>query len=126
MIATLTSSDGNFEPLRLVAFDCLLICKPPGRSMPLAAFLVDAIRNDTSLVVRRHIARGLSEAILFSLAMGDISTGTSVPGIVEVTQETAQSQDQKSEAQSAAIVKSLRREFSKRLDLRQALQDALM
>ena len=81
---------------------------------------------DSSLIVRRHVARGMSEAILFSLAVGDISSGNPAPGIIDVTAEVEQTMEQKSEAQNALIVKTLRKDFGKRLDLRQRLQSALL
>ncbi len=125
-LLALTCSEGNYESLRMLAFDCLLICKPPGRSTALATYLLDVIRSDSSLTVRRHVARCLSEAILFSLAVGEIATIGAMPSIVDVTLETEQTKEQRGEAQNAAIVKTLRKEFGKKLDLRKALQDALV
>ena len=49
-----------------------------------------------------------------------------MPSIVDVTLETEQTKEQRGEAQNAAIVKTLRKEFGKKLDLRKALQDALV
>jgi transcription initiation factor TFIID subunit 2 len=88
--------------------------------------MLDVIRYDTSLLVRRHVARGMSEAILFSLAMNDISSGTPSSGFIDANSEIEQSPEQRTEARNTAIVKTLRKEFGKRRELRQILEEALL
>ncbi|ORY34750.1 hypothetical protein BCR39DRAFT_514465 [Naematelia encephala] len=107
--------EGNYEAIRLIAFDCLLICRPPGRSMALTTHLVEVIRDDESLVVRRHVARAMAEAILWSLAVGEVMVPP--PGVEE--QEAAG-------AHQTALVKALRKDYSKKGELRQLLQDLLL
>ncbi|KAK4688551.1 transcription initiation factor TFIID subunit 2, partial [Tremellales sp. Uapishka_1] len=115
--------EGNYEPVRRAAFDCLLLCRPPGRSVFLSNYLMDVINHDYSLTIRRHVARGLSESILMSLSVGEIPNAVAMPSILDVTAE----RDQKEiENEQTAIVKAVRREFGKKLELRQLVQDALL
>lgn len=111
-------SDGNFNPVRIIAFDCLLLCRPPGRSMSIARYLLDVVRTDSSLGVRRHVAKALSEAILMSLAIGEVFTQP--PGVVEGDEAEV------AERQNLLIVKALRKEFAPRADFKQSLQASLM
>ena len=115
------SSEGNFEPLRLVAFDCLLLSRPPGRSAPITSYLADVVHSDASLVVRRHVARGLTEAVLASLALGDVH-GAAAPGLVDVTDDSEKARSERSEAHNSAIVKALRKECGKKPELRMTVQ----
>ena len=124
-------SEGNHEPLRLAAFDCLLLVRPLGRSSQLTTYLLEIVKNDSSLIVRRHVARGLSESIIFSLAVGDISGATLQPSIVDVNvnaeaEQSEQSKEQQREAQNVVMVKAMRKEFGKKLDARSALQGAFL
>nr|XP_019009377.1 transcription initiation factor TFIID subunit 2 [Kwoniella pini CBS 10737]OCF48158.1 transcription initiation factor TFIID subunit 2 [Kwoniella pini CBS 10737] len=114
--------EGNFEPIRLVAFDGLLLCKPPGRTLAVDRYLNEVIRSDNSLAVRRHVARGLSESILMTLALGEIQVPQ--PGVVE--DETEDGRERRQETQIAAIVKAVRKDFSKRPDIKSILQDSLI
>ena len=117
----LIRSEGNYEPLRLLAFDSLLISRPPGRTAALITYLTNVIRNDSSLTTRRHVSRALSEAILMSLAFGDVP-GTSAPGIVDVTADSEQSRLERGEQHNRNVVKVVRKEFGKKADLRDAVQ----
>lgn len=101
----------------------MLACKPPGRSAALVLYLIDVIRNDSSLRIRQHVARGLSESILLSLALGEVIQG-GPSGIVD-TQARGSSGEQQDQ-QDLTIVKAVRKEFGKKPELRQAIQDALM
>lgn len=87
----------------------------------MTTYLFDVILDDSSLTVRRHVARALSESILMSLAVGDIATP--VTTIIEATE---QSREPQIEAQNNLIVKSLRKEYSKKLELRQMIQNMIM
>ena len=119
-------SEGNYESLRILAFDCLLVCRPPGRDVEIDTYLADVVRNDTSLALRRHVARALSEAILLALALGEVAASATAPSIVDITNDTDQAREQRSEAHNGAIVKALRKEFSKKLELRDTLQAELL
>lgn len=105
---------GNYEPLRRVAFDCLLLCRPPGRSAELTRYLCTVIRDDPSLSIRRHVAKLLSESILASLASGEVS-GMPAPKLSEGIEGP----------DSQGIVRALRKEFGKKEDLREAIQAEL-
>jgi transcription initiation factor TFIID subunit 2 len=87
---------------------------------------MDVIRLDQSLPVRRHVARALSEAILMSLAIGDVA-GTAAPGgLVDGNNDTEQAKMERADAHSKAIVKAIRQEFGKRQDLREVIQAMLL
>lgn len=110
----------------MVAFDGLLLCKPPGRSPAVDKYLLDVITNDQSLTVRRFVARNLSESILVSLALGEITGALPLPGVVDVTNETDQMKEQRAEGQNNAIVKALRKDFGAKLEVKRLVQDNLM
>ncbi|WVQ66072.1 uncharacterized protein L199_004250 [Kwoniella botswanensis] len=114
--------EGNFEPIRMVAFDGLLLCKPPGKSSALDRYLDKVIRSDSSFTIRRHVARGLSESILMTLALGEIQV--SQPGVLE--DENEEAREKRSEAQNNAIVKAVRKEFSKKEDVKVLVQNLLI
>lgn len=116
--------EGNYEPLRIAAFDCLLLCKPPGRSMALAQYLFDVIRYDYSLTVRRHVARALSESILMTLAAGEVYM-SSAPGIIDMNGDSGQ-RERERDHEDTKIVKALRKEFNTKTELRGLAQKALL
>lgn len=118
-------SEGNYEPLRLMAFDCLLLCKAPGRSQALAQYLFQVIRHDYSLTVRRHVARAFSESILMTLAVGEVYMAIPPSGIVEITDNLEQREKERDQEQ-AKIVKAVRKEFNSKPELRQELLAALI
>ncbi|GMK55103.1 hypothetical protein CspeluHIS016_0201590 [Cutaneotrichosporon spelunceum] len=116
--------EGNYEPLRIMAFDCLLLCKSPGRSQPLAQYLFHVIRYDYSLTVRRHVARAFSESILMTLAVGEVHMSVTPGGIVEVTDNLEQREKERDQEQ-AKIVKAVRKSFNPKPELREELLEAL-
>lgn len=114
--------EGNYIPLRLVAFDCVMLCKPPGRSQPLTRYIFDVIQHDHSLVVRRHVARAVSESFLVTLALGDI------PGLLPPAAlvDAGIDMERKQEQDGLALVKGMRKDVSKRPDLKDLLQHGLL
>ncbi|WVF68463.1 hypothetical protein IAT40_003229 [Kwoniella sp. CBS 6097] len=117
--------EGNFEPVRMVAFDGLMLCKPPGRSNALDKYFVEVIKSDYSLTIRRHVARGLSEAILMSLALGEVTGAIPPPAVVDITEETDEAKEKRLDAQNNTIVKALRKDYGKKLEVKQLVQDVL-
>jgi transcription initiation factor TFIID subunit 2 len=118
--------EGNYEPLRLLAFDALLLCKPPGRSLSLAQYLFDVIKNDYSLTVRRHVSRAISESILMTLAVGEVYMNIN-PGVIEINPDiTPEQREKERESEQAKIVKAVRKEFNSKPELRQIVLDALL
>nr|ODN87996.1 transcription initiation factor TFIID subunit 2 [Cryptococcus depauperatus CBS 7841] len=118
--------EGNYEPIRKIAFDGLLLCKPPGRSGAVDQYLFDVIKYDHSLTIRRYVTRALSESILVSLALGEITSAIPLPGVLDLTDETEQMRTQRAEGQNNAIVKALRKDFGNKLDVKQLVQDNLI
>lgn len=119
----LTVSEGNYEPLRLMAFDCLLLCKAPGRSVAIAQYLFDVIRHDYSLTVRRHVARAFSESILMTLAVGEVFMPRA-PGVIEVDSNHDREKEKANEEKK--IVKALRKDFNNKIELREVVQECLL
>jgi len=64
--------EGNYVPVRLAAFDCLLISSAPGSKAEVANYLFTVAAHDSSRVVRRHVARGICEALVYALSVGGI------------------------------------------------------
>lgn len=122
---SLTIRAGNLRSLRCTAFDCLLVCKPVGRSTALANYLLQVIKTDPSLVVRRHVATSLSESILMALAVGDVYMPNPGNGIVD-NAETDDARKQRADMHNKSIVKALRREFSDKSDVLSLLEELLM
>lgn len=109
-----------------MAFDALLLCKAPGRSLSLAQYLFDVIRHDYSLTVRRHVSRAISESILMTLAVGEVYMNIN-PGIVEISSnETPEQREREREQEQGKIVKALRKEFNGKAELREIVQTALL
>ncbi|KAL7425129.1 hypothetical protein Q5752_000817 [Cryptotrichosporon argae] len=108
--------EGNYEPVRLAAFDCLLLCKAPGRSQPLTRYIFDVLRSDNSLVVRRHVAQGLHEALLMTLAMGEVHVPSA--GVVE--------DDGRKRDEHNMIVKALRKDCGLKPELSDQANRALL
>lgn len=110
----------------MLAFDALLLCKAPGRSLVLAQYLFDVIRYDYSLTVRRHVSRAISESILMTLAVGEVYMNINL-GVVEVNSDaTAEQREKEREGEQAKIVKALRKEFNSKMELRKIVQEALL
>ncbi|WWD20285.1 hypothetical protein CI109_104761 [Kwoniella shandongensis] len=118
--------EGNFEPIRMAALDGMMLCKPPGRSAALDHYLLEVIRTDFSLTIRRHVARSLSESILITLAVGDIPGAIPQPAIMDVTNDTDQAKEQRAEKHNNDIVKALRKDYGKKVDFKQMVQDSLI
>ncbi|ORX37731.1 hypothetical protein BD324DRAFT_623057 [Kockovaella imperatae] len=114
--------EGNFEELRLTAFDCLLLCRPAGKSTTLINYFFDVIMNDPSLNVRRHVARAVSESISLSLALGDVKD-LPTSGLIETNVASAQREN---EGHNGQLVKLVRKDFGKIPALHEGLQGALL
>ena len=121
----LTLREGNYEGVRLAAFDCLLLCKPPGRSVAVFDYLIKVIRTDPSLTVRRHVARSLSESIVMSLALGDIKPrGDFQSGIVEMNGDHVR--EQSNDKADRALVEAIRNEYASRDDIKGRIREVLV
>lgn len=99
--------EGSIRALRQLALECLLICRPPGRSQHITDLVLQMIRLDADPSMRHHAARIFSEAILTSLSLGEIMVDSGEPD-------------------DAAIVKTLRRELSRRPGLKEGIDHTLV
>jgi transcription initiation factor TFIID subunit 2 len=104
----LMDSEGNLRSLRLLAFDALLLCRPLGRSQPLARYLLEVVSKDTSLVVRRYVARAMSESILMALALGDIYNAAA-----KIIDTSSDERARRKETEKAIVI-ALRSDYDKR------------
>lgn len=111
--------EGNLRSLRLAAIDSLLLCKPLGRNAALTKYLLNVVATDSSLVVRRHVARALSESVLMALAFGDFINTSSI------IDTNADEQARKDDV-SKAIVKAIRQDYNRKPDVMANLGHALM
>lgn len=75
--------------------------------MPLAKYLLNVVVSDSSLVVRRHVARALSESVLLALAFGDFINTSSII-------DTNADEQVRKDKTDKAIVKALRQEFDRK------------
>lgn len=99
--------EGSILAVRELAFDCLLMCRPPGRNRNITDFVLDVIRFDEYRSLRRYAACALSEAILVSLSLGEIII-------------------QAGEPDDLAIVKAVRRDLYNRTGLTEGVNNGLM
>lgn len=97
--------EGSLPAVRRLAFDCLLLCRPPGRSENITQYMFAAIRLESQLDMREHMARAISESILVSLAQGEI--------FFEIPED------------EQGMMKNVRKELSKRPGLKEGIDAAL-
>jgi transcription initiation factor TFIID subunit 2 len=91
----------------------------------LSRYLLQVIKSDRSLTVRRHVASALSESILLSLAVGDVYMPNTNSGIVD-NAETEESRKQRAESHNKAIVKALRRDFADKAEFLSMMEALLL
>ncbi|KAG8894105.1 hypothetical protein FRB99_001519, partial [Tulasnella sp. 403] len=63
--------EGNYTGVRIAAFDGLLLMKWY-TSKTLIRYIMSVIANDSSRIIRRHVARGACESLGILFAIGDI------------------------------------------------------
>ncbi|CDZ96230.1 TATA binding protein associated factor [Phaffia rhodozyma] len=78
--------EGNYIPVRLTAFDCLLLCLGPASKAEVASYIFRVITKDLSRLVRRHVASALSEAFIIALSVGSVKL-SHTPVIVQNSAE---------------------------------------
>lgn len=111
--------EGNYNLVRRLAFDCLIICSPPGRSEAFDQYYFDVVKADRSISIRRHVARSLVEGALMWLAAGDMPGTVAESSIVE---DTGGKDKQKGRTH---IVKAVRKEYGRREHVRRRLSELL-
>lgn len=106
-------SEGNYVPVRLAAFDCLLLSYSPTGKAELANYYFTVAARDSSRLVRRHVARGLCEALVFLISTGAIRIphDKAIQQLVEGSSadQVANAQNEELEAQLKALKKEIGR-----------------
>lgn len=115
----LMSREGNLRSLRLAAIDSLLLCKPLGRNAALTKYLLNVVATDSSLVVRRHVARAMSESVLMALAFGDFINTSSII-------DTNADEQARKDGVDKAIVKAVRQDYNRKPEITEHIAHALM
>lgn len=66
-------SDGNYPPVRIAAFDALLLLNPLHDVLPLVRYFFGVLRNDSSLLVQRRLAQSLLQSLPVLAAVHDLA-----------------------------------------------------
>ncbi|KZT52907.1 hypothetical protein CALCODRAFT_501745 [Calocera cornea HHB12733] len=108
----------NFTPVRLAAFDALLVMKWYIRPA-LIRYFFSVIQSDSSRTVRRHVARAMVESIGILYQVGELGTvHKKEPVLVE--EDSAQKKNKKS-SEAGAMARALRRELHKSSTFRECI-----
>lgn len=105
--------DGNYPPVRLAAFDALLLLNPLQDVMPLVRYLFAVMREDSSRLVQRRLAESILESLPVLAAMHDLAAPDP---------NADQAGDAKKERDELAnVLKSLRKKPGRSMNYRTAL-----
>lgn len=121
---SLSLSAGNYIPIRLAAFDCLLLSATPGSNPLIAAYLFQIIAHDQSRVVRRHVASGISEALILALFFGAVRGAQPVQDrtLVEADGETAVNKPKAAKVDEVEMsLKALKKEIGKMKEMKEGI-----
>ncbi|GAA5878689.1 hypothetical protein JCM8547_002132 [Rhodosporidiobolus lusitaniae] len=66
--------DGNYPPVRIAAFDALLLLNPLQDVLPLVRYLFAVMRDDSSRLVQRRLAESVLESLPILAAVQDLAT----------------------------------------------------
>ncbi|POY76846.1 hypothetical protein BMF94_0098 [Rhodotorula taiwanensis] len=105
--------DGNYPPVRLAAFDALLLLNPLQDVMPLVRYLFAVMRQDSSRLVQRRLAESILESLPVLAAVHDLAAPDP---------NADQAGDAKKERDELAnVLKSLRKKPGRSMNYRTAL-----
>ncbi|GAA5975739.1 hypothetical protein JCM10908_005265 [Rhodotorula pacifica] len=105
--------DGNYPPVRLAAFDALLLLNPLQDVMPLVRYLFAVMREDSSRLVQRRLAESILESLPVLAAVHDLAAPDP---------NADQAGDAKKERDELAnVLKSLRKKPGRSMNYRTAL-----
>lgn len=71
--SALSLSDGNYPPVRIAAFDALLLLNPLNDEWPLVKYLFSVLREDSSLLVQRRLAEAILQSLPVLAAIHDLA-----------------------------------------------------
>lgn len=120
-------SEGNYIPVRLAAFDGLLLMKWY-HSKNIIRYIFSVFTNDQSRVVRRRVALSICECLALLFAVGEIKTLSkdSEPFLIEEdgSQPTKAKQSKKGEVD--AMIKTLKKEIGRSASLRECIMPIML
>lgn len=112
--------DGNYPPVRIAAFDALLLLNPLQDVMPLVRYLFAVMRDDSSRLVQRRLAQSVLESLPILVAMQDLAPPDPNAG------DGAAGGDAKKERDELAnVLKSLRKKPGRSMNYRTSLLQTL-
>ncbi|KWU43351.1 hypothetical protein RHOSPDRAFT_11631, partial [Rhodotorula sp. JG-1b] len=104
--------DGNYPPVRLAAFDALLLLNPLQDVMPLVRYLFAVMREDSSRLVQRRLAESVLESLPILAAVHDLAP----PDPNDSAGDAKKERDE-----LANVLKSLRKKPGRSMNYRTAL-----
>lgn len=110
--------DGNYPPVRIAAFDALLLLNPLQDNLPLVRYLFSVLREDSSRLVQRRLAEGILDSLPILAAIQDLAAPDNVfeeEGVVKKEKDPLSQQ-----------LKALRKKPGRSLNFRQSLLQTLM
>ncbi|EJU02667.1 hypothetical protein DACRYDRAFT_21692 [Dacryopinax primogenitus] len=128
MLGGLIATDGNFfleytreenfVPVRLAAFDALLVMKWYMRPA-LIRYFFSVVINDPSRVIRRHLAHAMVESLGVLYQIGELGSGHKKEPILIEEDGTQKKKPKSSEA--AVMARALRKELQKSATFRECI-----
>ena len=113
--------DGNYPPVRMAAFDALLLLNPLQDVMPLVRYLFAVMRDDSSRLVQRRLAQSVLESLPILVAVQDLA-----PPDPSASDGAAGGGDAKKERDELAnVLKSLRKKPGRSMNYRTSLLQTL-
>ncbi|GAA5828317.1 hypothetical protein JCM11251_006194 [Rhodosporidiobolus azoricus] len=107
--------DGNYPPVRIAAFDALLLLNPLQDVMPLVRYFFAVMRDDSSRLVQRHVAEAVLESLPVLVAMQDLAP----------PDPSAEEKEDKKKDELANVLKSLRKKPGRSMNYRTSLLQTL-
>ncbi|GAA6019407.1 hypothetical protein JCM11491_004818 [Sporobolomyces phaffii] len=107
--------DGNYPPVRVAAFDALMLLNPLQDVMPLVRYLFSVMREDSSRLVQRRLAETVLESLPVLAAVQDLA-----PPDPEVD-EHGNPTNKKERDVLTNVLKALRKKPGRSLNYRQSL-----
>ncbi|KAI0692979.1 hypothetical protein BC835DRAFT_1276761 [Cytidiella melzeri] len=101
--------EGNYTQVRMAAFDCLFLTK--WYTPSIMQYILAVMANDSSRMIRRHVARNACQSLALLVTMGELESGKKSKSVL--VEEDGVGQDTKKEAKKSEIelmIKALRKD----------------
>ncbi|GAA5910197.1 hypothetical protein JCM8208_006756 [Rhodotorula glutinis] len=112
--------DGNYPPVRMAAFDALLLLNPLQDVMPLVRYLFAVMRDDSSRLVQRRLAQSVLESLPILVAVQDLA-----PPDPSASDGAGGGDAKKERDELANVLKSLRKKPGRSMNYRTSLLQTL-